>query len=94
MLIHKVNEDLERISAERRAMTSELMVSMFDQQRKEQQLFVRALATDLTNQIRGERMQFVDAMKEVTSVNLKAQVSETTKILAGLSQTIGDQRVS
>ncbi|KAF9519257.1 hypothetical protein BS47DRAFT_1379511 [Hydnum rufescens UP504] len=93
MLIHKVNEDLERISAERKAMTSELMVSMFAQQREEQQLFVRALATDLTNQIRGERMQFVDAMKEVTSVNLKAQVLETTRILAGLSQTIREQQV-
>jgi hypothetical protein len=87
---------------------------MFAQQREEQQLFVRALATgmnlwvhlglstlltklvspDLTNQIRGERMQFVDAMKEVTSVNLKAQVLETTRILAGLSQTIREQQMS
>ena len=31
----------------RYSLASELMVSMFDQQRKEQQLFVRALATGM-----------------------------------------------
>lgn len=39
--------------------------------------------TDLTNEIRGERLRFVDAMKEATSINIQGKGSGSDSVEYG-----------
>ncbi|KAF7376108.1 hypothetical protein MSAN_00025600 [Mycena sanguinolenta] len=55
---------------------------LIDQQRQEQEDLLRAVAAELTNEIRGERLRFVDAMKEATAINVQMHVEELKKELA------------
>ncbi|KAF8210186.1 hypothetical protein K438DRAFT_1809137 [Mycena galopus ATCC 62051] len=58
------------------------IAGLIDQQRQEQEGLLRALATELSNEIRGERLRFVDAMKEATAINVQMHVEELKKELA------------
>ncbi|KAF8332830.1 uncharacterized protein EI90DRAFT_712607 [Cantharellus anzutake] len=42
---------------------------------------IRTLASEISNEIHGERLRFVEAMKEATSVNLHNQIIEVSTIL-------------
>ncbi|KAJ7218106.1 hypothetical protein GGX14DRAFT_541664 [Mycena pura] len=57
------------------------VASLIDQQRQEQEGLLRALAAELSNEIRGERLRFVDAMKEATAINVQMHVEELKKEL-------------
>lgn len=48
---------------------------MLDRQRQDNEMLLRALATDLTSEIRGERIRFVEAMQQATSVNVHRRSS-------------------
>ena len=52
------------------AVVERVMLAL-EQQRQQQELLLRALATDLTTEIRGERIRFVEAMQQATSVNVQ-----------------------
>jgi len=42
---------------------------------------LRTLGTELSNEIRGERLRFVEAMKEATAINVQIHVEEFKKEL-------------
>ncbi|KAL1744777.1 hypothetical protein HDZ31DRAFT_37887 [Schizophyllum fasciatum] len=53
------------------------LTHMLDMQRQNQEVLVRSLASaEITKEIRDERLRFVDAMQEATSLNVTAQVED------------------
>ncbi|KAJ7188318.1 hypothetical protein C8R46DRAFT_1183838 [Mycena filopes] len=58
------------------------IAGLIDQQRQDQEGLLRALTAELSNEIRGERLRFVDAMKEATAINVQMHVEELKKELA------------
>jgi len=72
----------------------EHVVSVLERQRNDNEMLLRALATgetqifrlvylangyvDLTSEIRGERIRFVEAMQQATSVNVQCEYSRIT----------------
>ncbi|KAL1695600.1 hypothetical protein GGG16DRAFT_45009 [Schizophyllum commune] len=49
---------------------------VLEMQRQNQEVLVRSLASEITKEIRDERLRFVDAMQEATSLNVTAQVED------------------
>ncbi|KAI0655891.1 hypothetical protein C8Q70DRAFT_402359 [Cubamyces menziesii] len=80
-LVAAVQEDLRRNAEARNLLTTESVVGMIDRQRQDQERMLRALATELSNDIRGERLRFVEAMKEATAINVQIHVEEFKKEL-------------
>ncbi|KAJ6499345.1 hypothetical protein C8R45DRAFT_113260 [Mycena sanguinolenta] len=70
------------ISSESASFNPLSIAGIIDQQRQEQEGLLRAVAAELTNEIRGERLRFVDAMKEATAINVQMHVEELKKELA------------
>ncbi|KAJ7262221.1 hypothetical protein B0H12DRAFT_1231263 [Mycena haematopus] len=77
-----INNLAALISSESPSFIPQSIAGLIDQQRQEQEGLLRALATELTNEIRGERLRFVDAMKEATAINVQMHVEELKKELA------------
>ncbi|OBZ70805.1 hypothetical protein A0H81_09064 [Grifola frondosa] len=77
-LVAAVQEDLRR-NAEARNML--IGCRLIDRQRQDQERMLRSLATELSNDIRGERLRFVEAMKEATAINVQIHVEEFKKEL-------------
>ncbi|KAI0369683.1 hypothetical protein BV20DRAFT_346272 [Pilatotrama ljubarskyi] len=71
-LIAAVQEDLRRNAEARNILTTESVIGMIDRQRQDQERMLKALATELGNDIRGERLRFVEAMKEATAINVQS----------------------
>ncbi|KAJ7132793.1 hypothetical protein C8R43DRAFT_649084 [Mycena crocata] len=69
-------------SESQQGFTNQSIVCLIDQQRREQEALLRALTAELTNEIRGERLRFVDAMKEATAINVQMHVEELKQELA------------
>ncbi|KAI0821687.1 hypothetical protein BC628DRAFT_1422497 [Trametes gibbosa] len=80
-LVFTVQEDMRRNAEARNMLTTESVVGMIDRQRQDQERMLRALATELSNDIRGERLRFVEAMKEATAINVQIHVEEFKKEL-------------
>ncbi|KAI8993883.1 hypothetical protein BD414DRAFT_534966 [Trametes punicea] len=80
-LIAAVQEDLRRNAEARNMLTTESVIGMIDRQRQDQERMLKALATELSNDIRGERLRFVEAMKEATAINVQIHVEEFKKEL-------------
>ncbi|KAI0762106.1 hypothetical protein BD413DRAFT_643915 [Trametes elegans] len=80
-LIAAVQEDLRRNAEARNLFTTESVIGMIDRQRQDQERMLKALATELSNDIRGERLRFVEAMKEATAINVQIHVEEFKKEL-------------
>ncbi|KAJ7346568.1 hypothetical protein DFH08DRAFT_1080588 [Mycena albidolilacea] len=70
------------ISSESQSFTAQSIARLIEQQRQEQEGLLRALTAELSNEIRGERLRFVDAMKEATTINVHMHVEELKKELA------------
>jgi hypothetical protein len=63
----------ERADVDREKLTGiavENLTSILEKQRQDYEMLLRAIAMDLTKEIRGEHMRFVDAMHHATSVNV------------------------
>ncbi|KAI0645933.1 hypothetical protein C8Q79DRAFT_725229 [Trametes meyenii] len=80
-LMAAVQEDLRRNAEARNLLTTESVTGMIDRQRADQERMLKALATELSNDIRGERLRFVEAMKEATAINVQIHVEEFKKEL-------------
>ncbi|KAH9859073.1 hypothetical protein C2E23DRAFT_855733 [Lenzites betulinus] len=82
-LVAAVQEDMRRNAEARNLLTTESVVGMIDRQRQDQERMLRTLATglELSNDIRGERLRFVEAMKEATAINVQIHVEEFKKEL-------------
>lgn len=58
-------------------------MGLMDRQRQDNEMLLRALATDLTSEIRGERIRFVEAMQQATSVNVHRKSSSCSDVKHG-----------
>ncbi|THH10651.1 hypothetical protein EW145_g1181 [Phellinidium pouzarii] len=81
-LVSEVLETNKESRAENKKINMEAVIGMIDQHRQEQEVMLRGIATELSNDIRGERMRFVDAMKEATAINVQVHVEEFKKELS------------
>ncbi|WRT68602.1 uncharacterized protein IL334_005580 [Kwoniella shivajii] len=79
-LLGMMGEERERAAGQQN--TVEQVVSILDRQRQDNEMLLRAVATDLTTEIRGERMRFIEAMQQATSVNVSMHVEEFKKLLS------------
>lgn len=69
-------------SESRSGFTTQSVADLIDQQRQDQEGLLRALTAELSNEIRGERLRFVDAMKEATAINVQMHVEQLKAELA------------
>ncbi|KAJ7593917.1 hypothetical protein C8J56DRAFT_1160658 [Mycena floridula] len=69
------------------------IANMIHRQQEEHEGLLRAVAGELSNEIRGERLRFVEAMKEATAINVQSHVEEFKKELKrevqGMTQEVG-----
>ncbi|EMD37330.1 hypothetical protein CERSUDRAFT_94339 [Gelatoporia subvermispora B] len=80
-LIAAVQEDLRRNAEARNMLTTESIAGLIDRQRYDHERMLKTLASELSNDIRGERLRFVEAMKEATAINVQIHVEEFKKEL-------------
>ncbi|KAL1942035.1 hypothetical protein VTO73DRAFT_6565 [Trametes versicolor] len=80
-LVAAVQEDMRRNAEARNQITTESVTGMIDRQRMDQERMLKSMATELTNEIRGERLRFVEAMQEATAINVQTHVEEFKKEL-------------
>jgi hypothetical protein len=68
-------------------------MEIINRQRADQEQMLRALSSELTEEIRGERLRFVEAMKEATAINVQAHVehfkAELGREVAVMTQDVG-----
>lgn len=76
-----LNEDMRKNAEMRNAYTTESVMGAIERQRRDQERMLRALANELSDDIRGERLRFVEAMKEATAINVQIHVEEFKKEL-------------
>ncbi|GLB37676.1 hypothetical protein LshimejAT787_0407270 [Lyophyllum shimeji] len=57
------------------------IASLVDRQRQDHEGLLRALATEISVEIKGERLRFVEAMKEATAINVQIHVEQFKKEL-------------
>ncbi|KAJ7497252.1 hypothetical protein FB451DRAFT_1550172 [Mycena latifolia] len=69
-------------SESRNSFTTQSVADLIDRQRQDQEGLLRALTAELSNEIRGERLRFVDAMKEATAINVQMHVEQLKTELA------------
>ncbi|KAL0956318.1 hypothetical protein HGRIS_002471 [Hohenbuehelia grisea] len=88
-----VNERIGRGSDIEHPMSSEAVVAVITQQRAEHHDVLRALVSEISNEIRGERLRFVDAMKEATAINVQIHVEhfkeELSREVFGMAKEVG-----
>ncbi|KAL5528481.1 hypothetical protein ACEPAF_7617 [Sanghuangporus sanghuang] len=79
-----VKETLQTVKgkeAENKPFDMDTVVQMIERQKQEQESTLRGIAAELSNDIRGERLRFVEAMKEATAINVQVHVEEFKKEL-------------
>ncbi|CAK5281490.1 unnamed protein product [Mycena citricolor] len=77
--------------------TNQALMAIIDQHRQAQEGSLRSLAAELSSEIRGERIRFVDAMKEATAINVQMHVEQlktelTREVRADLFQYYSKQQ--
>ncbi|RPD75328.1 hypothetical protein L226DRAFT_534890 [Lentinus tigrinus ALCF2SS1-7] len=80
-LMAAVQEDMRHSAETRNMLTTESVIGVIDRQHQDQERLLKVLATELTNEIRGERLRFVEAMKEATAINVQIHVEQFKKEL-------------
>ncbi|KAF9050105.1 hypothetical protein BJ165DRAFT_984467 [Panaeolus papilionaceus] len=55
---------------------SRAIAGMIDQQRRDQETLFRAFTDEISGEIKGERLRFVEAMKEATAINVQLHVEQ------------------
>ncbi|PBK91422.1 hypothetical protein ARMGADRAFT_1105876 [Armillaria gallica] len=86
-------DNLAGFSNSKNTFSPDSIAELLTRQNQEHQNFLRGIAAELSNEIRGERLRFVDAMKEATEINVQTHVEEFKKELKrevhGMTQEIG-----
>ncbi|KAF5380426.1 hypothetical protein D9615_004641 [Tricholomella constricta] len=57
------------------------VAALIDRQRQDHEGLMRALSSEISNEIKGERLRFVEAMKEATAINVQIHVEQFKKEL-------------
>ncbi|KAF8894104.1 hypothetical protein BD779DRAFT_1798013 [Infundibulicybe gibba] len=66
----------------RTSLTADQVVGMFQHQRQEYEALLRISTTELSNEIKGERLRFVEAMQAATAINVQNHVEQFKKELS------------
>ncbi|KAJ3827312.1 hypothetical protein F5878DRAFT_682282 [Lentinula raphanica] len=73
--------------------STQAIVEAIERQRQDHEGLMRLLTSELSNEIKGERLRFVEAMKEATAINIQAQVEELKNELKrevhGMTEEVG-----
>ncbi|KAF9529248.1 hypothetical protein CPB83DRAFT_273503 [Crepidotus variabilis] len=71
-----VHSLLEVLSASQQQMgaESQAIAGLITRQRQEQEALLRSFTNEISGEIRGERLRFVEAMKEATAINVQLHV--------------------
>ncbi|KAF8757149.1 hypothetical protein RHS01_04045 [Rhizoctonia solani] len=80
-LLVSFNEEQARNAQARESLATDAVLKMIEVQRQEQERLLKQLASDLSSDIRGERIRFVEAMSQATSMNVQLHVEEFKKQL-------------
>ncbi|KAF8706228.1 Pleckstrin homology domain, partial [Rhizoctonia solani] len=80
-LLVSFNEEQARNAQARESLATDAVLKMIEVQRQEQERLLEQLASDLSSDIRGERIRFVEAMSQATSMNVQLHVEEFKKQL-------------
>ncbi|KAL1405808.1 hypothetical protein Q8F55_007485 [Vanrija albida] len=80
-LVGMMSAERERALANQGIVDS--VVAVVEKQRTDNEMLLRALATDLTTEIRGERVRFIEAMQQATTMNMQIHVDEFKRALSG-----------
>ncbi|CAE6508895.1 unnamed protein product [Rhizoctonia solani] len=80
-LLVAFNDEKSRNIQTRENLATEPVLKMIEVQRQEQERLLKQLASDLSSDIRGERIRFVEAMSQATSMNVQLHVEEFKKQL-------------
>lgn len=71
----------------------EIIADMIDRQRQDQENLFRSLTSEISDEIKGERLRFVEAMKEATAINVQIHVEqfkeELTREVLGMTHEVG-----
>ncbi|KAH6913885.1 hypothetical protein BKA70DRAFT_1396759 [Coprinopsis sp. MPI-PUGE-AT-0042] len=76
-----VNDLVALLSAETR-IDSLTLVRMLEVQKQNQEAMLRAFSNEISGEIKGERLRFVEAMKEATAINVHQHVEQFRKELS------------
>ncbi|KXN90983.1 hypothetical protein AN958_03050 [Leucoagaricus sp. SymC.cos] len=63
-------------------MNMQALANFIERQRQEQESFLRTFTSEISGEIKGERLRFVEAMKEATTINVQMQVDQLKRELA------------
>ncbi|KIJ61328.1 hypothetical protein HYDPIDRAFT_42730 [Hydnomerulius pinastri MD-312] len=92
-LVGAVQDHLKNGDEQRNALVTDSVLEIINRQRHDQEQMLRALSSELTEEIRGERLRFVEAMKEATAINVQAHVehfkAELGREVAVMTQDVG-----
>jgi len=83
-LLGFMGADRER-HAQQQGMIEQLLAAA-EKQREDTAGLLQAIAVDLTEEIKGERVRFIDSMREATSMNIANHVNEFKAALATETQ--------
>jgi hypothetical protein len=83
-LLGYIGTDRER-QAQQQASMDQILAAA-NKQREETATLLQAVATDLTEEIKGERVRFIENMREATSMNMQTHVEEFKKALTQETQ--------
>ncbi|KAJ3749022.1 hypothetical protein DFH05DRAFT_1456922 [Lentinula detonsa] len=88
-----LNNAIGHFNGQGGAVNSISIVEVIERQRQDHEGLMRLLTSELSNEIKGERLRFVEAMKEATAINIQAQVEEFKKELKrevhGMTHEVG-----
>ncbi|CEL58808.1 hypothetical protein RSOLAG1IB_08837 [Rhizoctonia solani AG-1 IB] len=80
-LIVAFNEEQARNAQASKSLATDAVLKTIEVQQQEQERLLKQLASDLSSDIRGERIRFVEAMSQATSMNIHLHVEEFKKQL-------------
>ncbi|KAG8730990.1 hypothetical protein FRC12_019955 [Ceratobasidium sp. 428] len=90
-LATSIIEDQAQNAEARQKIATEAVLKVIELQRQEQEKLLRKLATDLSSDIKGERLRFVEAMAKATAMNIQVHVEEFKKQLTHEVVTLTDE---
>ncbi|KIM45293.1 hypothetical protein M413DRAFT_24527 [Hebeloma cylindrosporum] len=73
--VHALLEVLT-VSQTQQGAESQAIAGLIDRQRHEQEALFRAFTNEISGEIKGERLRFVEAMKEATAINIQMHVEQ------------------
>ncbi|KAF4620742.1 hypothetical protein D9613_000491 [Agrocybe pediades] len=88
--VHSLLEVLT-VSQTQQGADSQALAGMMDRQRHDQQTMFRAFTNEISGEIKGERLRFVEAMKEATAINVQMHVEQFKQQLSREVMTMTEE---